>query len=141
MALTLQERQEFLARPLIGALAVNDGPDRAPLNVPIWYDYTPGGELWIVTGPESKKMRCLKAAGRFSMMAQVLEPTVRYVTAEGPITRITEATDEMHRAMAARYLPPPAVEVYMKEAESYGEMAAVYMRPEHWLSADLGSIS
>ncbi|WP_067543733.1 pyridoxamine 5'-phosphate oxidase family protein [Nocardia crassostreae] len=139
MALTLQERQEFLAQPLIGALAVAAGPDRAPLNVPIWYDYTPGGELWIVTGPESKKMRCLQAAGRFSLMSQVLAPTVRYVTAEGAITRVTEATEEMHRAMAARYLPPASVELYMKQAESYGDMVAVYMRPEHWLSADLGS--
>ncbi|WP_330183461.1 pyridoxamine 5'-phosphate oxidase family protein [Nocardia sp. NBC_01503] len=139
MALTLEERQSFLAQPHIGALAVNDEPDRAPLNVPIWYQYEPGGELWVLTGPDSRKMRRLKESGRFSIMAQALEPTVRYVTAEGPITRVTPVTDEMHREMAAHYLTPDQVEAYMKQADAIGDQVAVYMRPEHWLSADMGS--
>ncbi|WP_067571129.1 pyridoxamine 5'-phosphate oxidase family protein [Nocardia acidivorans] len=139
MTLTLEERQSFLAQPHIGALAVNDEPGRAPLNVPIWYRYEPGGELWFLTGPESRKMRRLKESGRFSIMAQVLEPSVRYVTAEGPITRITPITDAMHREMAAHYMSPEQVEGYMKQADAIGEQVAVYMTPEHWLSADLGS--
>ncbi|MEV6069891.1 pyridoxamine 5'-phosphate oxidase family protein [Nocardia sp. NPDC052001] len=142
MALTLEERQSFLAQPHIGALAVNNKPGRAPLNVPIWYQYTPGGELWIITGPESQKMRLLKESGRFSIMAQVVEPTVRYVTAEGPIDRITVMTDEMHHEMASRYLTPPQVDKYLKSTEELGigEQVAVYMRPEHWLSADMGAL-
>lgn len=139
MALTMEERQEFLAQPHIGALAVNDKPGRAPLNVPIWYQYTPGGELWILTGPESRKMQLLKGAGRFSLMAQVLEPTVRYVTAEGPITGVTDMTEDQHREMVSRYLPPEAVEKYLKFADSIGPQVVVHMRPEHWLSADMGS--
>ncbi|MGV9409247.1 pyridoxamine 5'-phosphate oxidase family protein [Nocardia sp. NPDC003693] len=139
MALTIADRQEFLAQPLIGALAVTEKPGRAPLNLPIWYQYTPGGDLWILTGPESRKMRALESAGRFSLMVQVVEPTVRYVTVEGPITKVTEMTPEQHREMAARYLPPAAVEEYLKFAESHGEQVAVYMTPENWLSADMGS--
>ncbi|MFI6870258.1 pyridoxamine 5'-phosphate oxidase family protein [Nocardia sp. NPDC050406] len=141
MALTLKERQEFLAQPHIGALAVVAGPDRAPLNVPIWYQYEPNSELWILTGKESKKMRLLEAAGRFSLMAQVLEPSIRYVTAEGPISQIVPMTDEMHREMASRYLPAEQVDPYLKFAETLGEQVAVFMRPEHWLSADLGNMS
>ncbi|WP_306360314.1 pyridoxamine 5'-phosphate oxidase family protein [Nocardia sp. CC227C] len=141
MALTLQDRQEFLAQPHIGALAVAVAPDRAPLNVPIWYQYAPGGELWILTGVESAKLRRLRDAGRFSLMAQVLEPTIRYVTAEGPITRVEPMTDAMHREMAARYLPPEKVDPYLKIAESHGDQVAVFMRPEKWLSADLGDLS
>ncbi|SDD46026.1 hypothetical protein [Rhodococcus tukisamuensis] len=38
-------------------------------------------------------------------MVQHAEPTVRYVSVEGPATRITAVTDEMNREMAARYLP------------------------------------
>ncbi|MFF2552751.1 pyridoxamine 5'-phosphate oxidase family protein [Nocardia sp. NPDC058058] len=140
MALTLEERQSFLAQPHIGAFAVNDKPGRAPLTVPIWYQYTPGAELWIITGPESRKMRLLKESGRFSMMAQVLEPTVRYVTVEGPIARITPMSDAMHHEMASRYLTPDQVDRYMKTAESIGEQVAVYLTPEHWLSADLGGL-
>ncbi|MVU76899.1 pyridoxamine 5'-phosphate oxidase family protein [Nocardia sp. ET3-3] len=140
MALTLEERQEFLAQPHIGALAVAVGAGRAPLNVPIWYQYSPGGELWMVTSAGSKKVRALEAAGRFSIMAQVLTPTVRYVTAEGAISRIEAGTDEMVREMAARYLPADKVEPYLKYAESLGEQVAVFMRPEQWLSADMGSV-
>ncbi|MFC3962449.1 pyridoxamine 5'-phosphate oxidase family protein [Nocardia jiangsuensis] len=139
MALPLEERQEFLARPHIGALAVAGAPGRAPLNVPIWYDYTPGGELWVLTGATSRKLELLKAAQRFSLMVQVLEPTIRYVTAEGPVTRI-EPGDALVREMAARYLPAEKLEGYLEYAQSHGEQVAVYMRPEQWLSADLGSV-
>ncbi|NNH71807.1 pyridoxamine 5-phosphate oxidase [Nocardia uniformis] len=142
MALTLKERQEFLAQPHIGALAVTAGPDRAPLNVPIWYQYSPNSELWITTGAQSKKIKLLEAAGRFSLMVQVLEPSIRYVTAEGPITRVVPMAEDRGelREMAARYLPPEKVDPYLEFAESHGEQVVVYMRPEHWLSADLGKV-
>ncbi|MEC3954143.1 pyridoxamine 5'-phosphate oxidase family protein [Nocardia sp. CDC153] len=141
MALTLKERQEFLAQPHIGALAVAVGNGRAPLNVPIWYQYSPGGELWVVTGAGSKKARALEEAGRFSIMAQVLTPSVRYVTAEGPVVRIEPMTDEGPvREMAERYLPADKVDGYLKFAESLGEQVVVFMRPEQWLSADMGTV-
>ncbi|AYF74863.1 pyridoxamine 5-phosphate oxidase [Nocardia yunnanensis] len=139
MALTLQERQEFLAQPHIGALAVAVGSDRAPLNVPIWYQYSPGGELWVTTGAESRKVRALEGAGRFSLMVQTVEPRVRYVTAEGAVLRIEPATEAMLHEMAARYLPADKVEPYLKFAESLGPQVAVFMRPEQWLSADMGA--
>ncbi|WP_460726274.1 pyridoxamine 5'-phosphate oxidase family protein [Nocardia heshunensis] len=139
MALTSEERQEFLAQPHIGALAVAVGPDRAPLNVPIWYQYSPGGELWVTTGAGSRKVKALEGAGRFSIMVQTVTPRVRYVTAEGPVLRIAPATDAMLREMAARYLAPERVEPYLKFAESLGEQVAVFMRPEQWLSADMGA--
>ncbi|WP_280276332.1 pyridoxamine 5'-phosphate oxidase family protein [Nocardia wallacei] len=141
MALTPRDREKFLSEPHVGALAIAAGPDRGPLTVPIWYDYVPGGELWLLTGPESKKMTLLRAAGRFSLMVERVEPTVRYVTAEGPITRIVPATDTLHEAMVRRYLPEDKVAGYLKFAESLGEQSAVYMRPDHWLSADLGDLN
>ncbi|MEU2034283.1 pyridoxamine 5'-phosphate oxidase family protein [Nocardia amamiensis] len=141
MPLTLEERQEFLAQPHIAAFSVSAGADRGPLTVPIWYQYRPGAEVWVLTGPESQKMRLLREAGRFTLMVQQLEPTVRYVSVEGPVTRITPMTDEMHREMAARYLPAESVDGYLKVAEAFGEQVAVYLRPEHWLSADLGDLS
>jgi pyridoxamine 5'-phosphate oxidase-like protein len=139
MALSKQEREEFLAEPHIGALAVAWLPDRAPLTVPIWYGYSPGGELWINTGPESSKARAIRAAGRFSLMAQRTQPTVRYVSVEGPVTRIEPGGRAQTQAMAERYLPPDKVAGYVEfELTQLGEHVGIYMRPEHWLSADLG---
>ncbi|MGV9720082.1 pyridoxamine 5'-phosphate oxidase family protein [Nocardia beijingensis] len=141
MPLTVQERQEFLAQPHVAAFSVAAGAGRGPLTVPIWYQYSPGGEAWILTGPQSQKMRYLRETGRFGLMVQQVEPTVRYVSVEGPVTRTTPMTDEMHREMAERYVPAASVDAYLKAAEAYGEQVAVFLRPEHWLSADLGNVS
>jgi nitroimidazol reductase NimA-like FMN-containing flavoprotein (pyridoxamine 5'-phosphate oxidase superfamily) len=114
MVLTLEEREQFLAEPHIGALSVVERPDRAPLTVPIWYQYSPGGELWVLTAPAARKTRAIDAAGRFSLMVQRTEPTVRYVSVEGPVIRIAAGSDERSREMAARYLPPEKVADYVE---------------------------
>ncbi|MEU7144051.1 pyridoxamine 5'-phosphate oxidase family protein [Nocardia sp. NPDC046473] len=139
MALTLKERQEFLAQPHIAALSVAGGPGRGPLSVPIWYQYEPGGEPWVMTGADSQKIRLIKESGRFTLMVQRSEPTTRYVSVEGSVARIVPLTDELHVEMVERYLSGDAVDHYLKQAESFGDQVVVYLRPEHWLSADLGS--
>jgi Pyridoxamine 5'-phosphate oxidase len=139
MALSLEERERFLAEPHIGALSVAERPDRAPLTVPIWYQYSPGGELWVLTEPGSRKARAIDAAGRFSLMVQRTEPTIRYVSVDGPVTRTAPGSDERSREMAERYIPPEKVADFLEyERAHLGEHIAVHMRPEHWLSADLG---
>jgi hypothetical protein len=139
MALSVEEREQFLAEPHIGALSVVERPDRAPLTVPIWYQYSPGGELWVLTEPGARKTRAIDAAGRFSLMVQRTEPTIRYVSVDGPVTRTAAGSDELSREMAARYLPPNKVAEFLEyERTQLGEHIAIYMRPEYWLSADLG---
>lgn len=139
MALSVGEREQFLAEAHIGALSVVDRPERAPLTVPIWYQYNPGGELWVLTAPDSRKTRAIEAAGRFSLMVQRTAPTIRYVWVDGPVIRTAPASAERSREMAARYIPPDRVAEYLEfERTQLGEHMAIYMRPEHWLSADLG---
>jgi nitroimidazol reductase NimA-like FMN-containing flavoprotein (pyridoxamine 5'-phosphate oxidase superfamily) len=139
MALSVEEREQFLAEPHIGALSVVERPDRAPLTVPIWYQYRPGGELWVLTPPGARKTRAIDAAGRFSLLVQRNEPTVRYVSVEGPVVRTGAGSEERSREMAARYMAPDRVADYLEyERAQIGELIAVHMRPEHWLSADLG---
>lgn len=139
MALPLEEREQFLAEPHIGALSVVERAGRAPLTVPIWYQYAPGGELWILTAPNARKTRAIEAAGRFSLMVQRTQPTIRYVSVEGPVTRTSPGSAELSQELAARYLPPDKVAEFLEyERAHLGEHIAVYLRPEHWLSADLG---
>ncbi|WP_159477873.1 pyridoxamine 5'-phosphate oxidase family protein [Streptomyces caniferus] len=140
MTLSMGERERFLAEPHIGALSVIERPDRAPLTVPIWYHYTPGGELWVRTGPDSRKARAIRAAGRFSLMVQRTEPTVRYVSVEGPVTRTAPDSRERSWEMAARYLPEDKVADFVAYDQTHlGEHLLLYMQPEHWVSADLGA--
>jgi hypothetical protein len=137
--LTVQEREQFLAEPHIAALSVSAGPERGPLTVPIWYQYEPGGEPWILTEAGSRKVPLIEAAGCFTLMVDRVTPTTRYVSVEGPVTRTIPCTDELLREMAERYLPPEQAEAYIKMAEAeFGEQVAIYIRPQRWLSSDLG---
>ena len=43
--------------------------------------------------------------------------------------------------MTKRYLAPDKVDAYLEFARrEHGESVAIWLKPEHWLSADLGSI-
>jgi hypothetical protein len=91
---------------------------------------------WWVAPPMT---RAIDAAGRFSLMVQRTAPTIRYVSVDGPVIRTAPGSEERSREMAARYLPPDKVADYLEyERTQLGEHIAIYMRPEHWLSADLG---
>jgi hypothetical protein len=141
MALTREEREQFLAEPHIAALAVDAGAGRAPLTVPIWYQYEAGGDVWIMTGLDSRKNELIKEAGRFSLMVDRLEPTIRYVSVEGPVVETVPATVELLREMSARYLPAEKVDGYVDFAwKNHGEQVVVRMRPERWVSSDLGQV-
>ncbi|MFH8403431.1 pyridoxamine 5'-phosphate oxidase family protein [Streptomyces sp. NPDC018019] len=142
MPLTTEERERFLAEPHIGALSVaSDEADRAPLTVPIWYAYEPGGDLWITTERDSRKARLIAAAGRFSLMVDRVEPTVRYVSVEGEVVSAEPTTDEEVRAMVERYLAPEAAAAYLKDVQpAFGPAVTIRMRPRRWLSADMGRV-
>ena len=135
----MRDRELFLAEPHIAALSVSAGPDRGPLTVPIWYQYEPGGEAWVLTEARSRKAPLIEAAGRFTLMVERVKPTVRYVSVEGPVTRIIPGTDKLLREITERYLPPEQVQAYLEFAGAeLGEQVAIYLRPQRWLSADLG---
>jgi hypothetical protein len=137
--LSVADRELFLAEPHIAALSVAAGQDRGPLTIPMWYQYTPGGEAWILTEAGSRKARLIEAAGRFTLMVERLMPTVRYVSIEGPVTRMIPGTDELLLEMTERYLAPEKVPAYLEFAKTeLGEHVAIYLRPQRWLSADLG---
>ncbi len=137
--LTRRDRELFLAEPHIAALSVAAGPGRGPLTMPIWYQYAPGGEAWVLTPAASRKVRLIEAAGRFTLMVDRVEPTTRYVSVEGPVSRTVPGTEEMVREIAGRYLSLEKAAAYVEYATAdFGEHLGIYLRPERWLSADLG---
>ena len=134
--ITKEEKQDFLAGLHVGVLSLSDNP-KGPLTVPIWYDYEPSGELWFITGPNSLKGKLLKVGERLSLMAQSEEPPYKYVSIEGPVVSIDEATNNDLLAMAIRYLGKDGGEQYAKNSESGGGVI-VRVKPERWLSVDYG---
>jgi hypothetical protein len=74
-------------------------------------------------------------------MAERVDPTVRYVAVDGPVSRIEPSTDEHLVEMVRRYMPPEKVDAYLEFARrEHGEGVVIFMKPEHWISADLGSL-
>ena len=137
--LSVHDREQFLAEPHIAALSVAAGPGRGPVTVPIWYQYEPGGEAWILTEAASLKTRLIATAGRFSLMVDRVEPTTRYVSIEGPVTRTAPETDDLVWEMASRYLTPDKAREYVAMAKAdFGPQIAIYLRPQRWLTSDLG---
>ncbi|MEV4171479.1 pyridoxamine 5'-phosphate oxidase family protein [Nonomuraea sp. NPDC049709] len=139
MPLSVAVREAFLAEPHIASLAVEAGDGRAPLTVPVWYDYSPGGEIRFLTDGDSLKARLISKAGRFSMMVQRVSPTYRYVSVEGPLVHSGPTTMEDLTRISARYLPPDAVSGYVQGSD-LNVLVTFRMRPERWLSADLGAL-
>lgn len=141
MALTREQREQFLAEPHVAALAVDAGEGRAPLALPIWYQYTPGDGIWIMTGRDSRKHELIRAAYRFSLLVERVEPTIRYVSVEGPVVDTRPGTGEDLREISARYLPAEKVDGYVEFAsKNHGEQVIIRMRPERWVTSDLGTV-
>ena len=136
-AMTVEERQAFLAGVHVGVLSVAGGDGRAPLQVPIWYLYEPGGEVRFITGARTAKMSLLDEAGRASLCVQTEDPPYQYVTIEGPVVATEPIRPEDRRAVAHRYLGAERGEAWLAATDSSGSVL-VRVRPERWATADFG---
>jgi PPOX class probable F420-dependent enzyme len=140
-AMSVAEREQFLAGLHVGVLSVAAGGTRAPLAAPVWYDYQPGGLVSVITARGSRKGVALAAAGRMTLCAQDENPPYRYVTVEGPV-EIEELDPAERLAMARRYLGAEGGEQYVaSNADPAGENVTIRMHPEHWLTVDYGKPS
>jgi PPOX class probable F420-dependent enzyme len=136
-SMTQSEKQQFLADLHVGVLAIAQ-PGHGPLTVPVWYDYTPGGELWFLTGPTSRKGKLLTTGSRISLCAQTEAPPYKYVSVEGPIVFIGPSDNEKYgRPMARRYLGEKRGDQYTDGGGDDGSVI-VKVRPERWLAVDYG---
>ena len=69
LTMSLIERETFLSALHVGIISIPRAT-KGPLTVPIWYDYEPGGEVWVITDTDSIKGKLLANASRISLCAQ-----------------------------------------------------------------------
>ena len=140
LTMTKDEREQFLAGLHVGVLGIAaDG--RAPLTVPVWYTYEPGGEVRIITGGRSRKAQLLEQAGRASLCAQTEQAPYQYVSVEGPVTIEARIDPDERRAIAHRYLGQESGDAYYDATEAEATISVtVRLKPEHWLSVDYGKV-
>ncbi|MEZ5596998.1 MAG: pyridoxamine 5'-phosphate oxidase family protein [Pseudomonadales bacterium] len=129
------EREGFLNDRHVGVLSI-PAANRAPLTVPVWYAYEPGGDLWFLTGTTSLKGRRLSVGLPVSLCAQDEAPPYRYVSVEGVVHSIEPSRlEEELRPMARRYLGERGGDAYT-EREGVADTITVRVRIERWLTVD-----
>lgn len=134
-SLSETERQQFLADKHVAVLSVAaDG--RPPASVPIWYDYSPGGNIRIATGAASRKARLIERAGAVTLVVQREEPPYQYVVVEGTVVGTDNpAPADVQEAIAIRYLGEEGGRAFIRSMEGVEEVMFT-IRPDRWLSAD-----
>lgn len=130
-----QERQAFLADLHVGVLSIPRG-EGAPLSAPIWYDYEPGGDIWVLLSPQSLKAKLLSEGCAVTMVAQQEAMPYAYVSVEGVVSEIRSGdaqTDTL--PIAVRYLGEEMGKGYA-QANSGSEQLRVSITPKRWLTVD-----
>lgn len=134
LAMSIDERDAFLSDLHVGVLGIAR-KSKGPLTVPIWYDYEPGGDVWMVMSGDSLKGKLLANTDRLSLCAQSEQAPYSYVSVEGPF-RITQRTDEQILHMAVRYLGEDLGPPYAAASEGGDDSIVVTITPETWYTAD-----
>lgn len=139
LAMSSDCRERFLADPHVGVLGVTDPRGlSAPLLVPVWYAYEPGGVVTVQTARTSTKAELVRAARRFSLCAQSESPPYRYVSVEGPVVAVEDGVDKAEwEALAHRYLDRDTAVAYLRmNQRQLDEYITLRMRPRRWRTAD-----
>lgn len=136
MSLIQQLAEEFFAQPHVALLVIPGAS--APLSIAVWYEYAPGGDIYLVTGPDSQKARRLREAGHCTLVVDSVSPP-RYVAVDCDVVGEGEPSLEEPRSIAERYLPPPVLEGYLSHIEqNVGPEVRFTLRPTTWRSAGIG---
>ncbi len=142
--MTVEERQVFLSETRVGVISIAQ-EGRGPLTVPVWYTYTPGGDLCIWTGANTRKGRLLRRVNRISFCVQdPTPPNYKYVSIEGPFTiQPVDLEHDIH-PMALRYYGPVSGERFfadISQGESWKTDILICIHPERWLTVDYSKLS
>jgi PPOX class probable F420-dependent enzyme len=134
--LTEAERERFLGEKHIGVLSVAAADGRPPASVPIWYDYTPGGNIRINTGASRRKAKLIERSRVVTLVVQREELPYQYVVVEGTVVDITTPTPlEVRETIAIRYLGEDGGREFVRSLGDYDSVLFT-IRPDRWFTAD-----
>jgi uncharacterized protein len=130
------QREEFLAALHVAVLSVAASDGRPPASVPIWYEYTPGGNIRVNTGAGSRKSKLIEQAGAVTLVVQREEPPYQYVVVEGTVVDTTTPTPlDVREEIAVRYLGEEAGRAFVRGMADQ-KTVLFTVRPDRWITAD-----
>ncbi|PZG23367.1 pyridoxamine 5'-phosphate oxidase [Nonomuraea aridisoli] len=135
--MSVEERENFLAGTHIGVLSAADGD--APLLVPIWYGYRPGGDIRISTSSGTRKFELIRTAVSVGFAVQRETMPYRYVSVDGPVVGYEPTDPGEYRAWSIRYLGPDQGERFFAVVrDGLDDWVTFRIRPERWRTFDFG---
>ena len=135
-AFTETQREEFLAGKHVAVLSVAATDGRPPASVPIWYGYTPGGNILVNTGVASRKTKLIERAGVVTLVAQNEEPPYQYVIVEGTVVdSVSPAPLDVRVDIATRYLGDEGGRAFVEGMKDQPGILFT-IRPDRWITAD-----
>ena len=111
----------------------------SPATVPIWYEYTPGGDLRLTTKASDRKAKLIERAGAVSLAVQREEPPYQYVVVEGTVVGSEPTPLEFHQAIAIKYLGEEGGRAFIENFERV-ESTLFTIRPDRWITADFSGV-
>jgi nucleotide-binding universal stress UspA family protein len=132
--MSTEEREAFLADLHVAVLVVERDGGASPLVTPVWYRYSPGGPIEIITETYTEKARRLKAAERATLIVQREEPPFAYVTVDCSVTFGTP-TDDLVLEIASRYIGDEGARDFLAHGPKTD--VVVQLTPERWHTSDL----
>lgn len=136
---TEAERERFLEEKHVGVLSVAARDGRPPASVPMWYAYTPGGNIRINTGASRRKAKLIERAGVVTLVVQREDLPYQYVIVEGTVVdTTTPAPLEVREAIAIRYLGEDGGRDFVRSLGSYDSVLFT-IRPDRWFTADFSA--
>lgn len=133
--MSVAEREAFLADVHVAVLVVERDAGEPPLVTPVWYRYSPGGPIEMMSTPVTEKIRRLKAAKRATVIVQNEQPPFAYVTVDCAVTFGT-ATPDVKADIAARYVGDEGAKGFLEARPDVDVL--VQLTPERWHTSDLG---
>jgi uncharacterized protein len=130
------QRDEFFAGKHVAVLSVAAIDGRPPASVPIWYGYTPGGNILVNTGLKSRKTKLIELSGVVTLVVQREDPPYQYVVVEGTVVdTTTPAPLDVREGIAIRYLGEEGGRAFVQGmADQPGILFTI--RPDRWITAD-----
>ncbi len=137
--MTPEQIDAFCQEPIVGVLSVSR-PDRGPIAVPVWFEYTDGA-FWLTTAPSSDHGALITDTGRATITVRsetygVDEAVQRYVMAEGPMTFTDDPTEPLVLRLRSRYYAGPRVGEWVNRAVHAEREKVAVLRPEHLTGFD-----
>ena len=124
------EREAFLRQPHTAVLSTL-GRDGRIHSVPVWYLYA-DSVFRILTGRGSVKHKNVQRTGRATICVDLRDGSLRYVTAEGPVTVADTVTKAERLALRTHYQGPEQAQRIVDQGGHEG-MVRLTLTPARWI--------